>query len=83
MRMTVNIWKYCSLRLPDKVTFQEGALVDPLAVCLRACRRANIKPGDSVLVCGAEAIGLCALLVARASGAANTIITGETFRIAN
>lgn len=48
-------------KLPDSVTFEEGALVEPLAVCLHAVRRSepgDMAAGGSALVLGAGAIGL-------------------------
>jgi len=62
-------------KLPDHVSFEEGALLEPLSVAVQACRRANITMGDNVLICGAGPIGLVNLLTARASGAAKICIT--------
>ena len=42
-----------SLRLPDHVSFDEGALLEPLSVGVHACQRAGVKLGSKVLVCGA------------------------------
>ena len=41
-----------TFRLPDSVTFQEGALVEPLAVGLHAVKRAQVTAGDDVLIVG-------------------------------
>ena len=46
-------------RLPDHVSFEEGALIEPLSVGVHACRRAGITMGHRVLVCGA---GRCLLV---------------------
>ena len=35
------------------MSFEEGALLEPLSVGVHACRRAGITMGDTVLVCGA------------------------------
>lgn len=40
-------------RLPNNVTFEEGALIEPLSVGIHACRRAGVTIGSSVLICGA------------------------------
>ena len=40
-------------RLPENVSFEEGALLEPLSVGVHACRRAGVTMGDTVLVCGA------------------------------
>uniref|UniRef100_A0A3P9J9I1 Sorbitol dehydrogenase n=1 Tax=Oryzias latipes TaxID=8090 RepID=A0A3P9J9I1_ORYLA len=62
-------------KLPDNVTFEEGALIEPLSVGIHACRRAGVTIGSSVLICGAGPIGLVCLLVAKAMGASQVVIT--------
>ncbi|XP_043838430.1 sorbitol dehydrogenase isoform X1 [Dromiciops gliroides] len=57
-------------KLPDNVTFEEGALIEPLSVGIYACRRGGVTLGSNVLVCGAGPIGMVTLLVAKAMGAA-------------
>ena len=44
-------------KLPDHVTLEEGALLEPLSVAVHACKRAGVTIGDQVLVCGAGPIG--------------------------
>lgn len=63
-------------RLPDNVSYEEGALIEPLSVGLHACRRARLAMGHKVMVCGAGPIGLCAMLSAKAFGAAAVCVTG-------
>jgi len=55
--------------LPDSVTFEEGAVVEPLAVGVRGIRRSRLQKGEGVLVFGAGTIGLLTAMVARAKGA--------------
>ncbi|KAL6113023.1 sord [Pungitius sinensis] len=62
-------------KLPDNVTFEEGALIEPLSVGIHACRRAGVTIGSTVLICGAGPIGLVCLLVAKAMGASHVVIT--------
>ncbi|XP_038139810.1 sorbitol dehydrogenase [Cyprinodon tularosa] len=62
-------------KLPDSVSFEEGALIEPLSVGIHACRRAGVSLGSTVLICGAGPIGLVSLLVAKAMGASIVIIT--------
>ena len=62
-------------RLPDSLSYEEGALIEPLAVALAGIERAQIKLGDPVLVCGAGPIGIVTLLAARAAGAEPIVIT--------
>ncbi|MBA2716089.1 MAG: NAD(P)-dependent alcohol dehydrogenase [Propionibacteriales bacterium] len=61
--------------IPDEMSYEQGALLEPLSVGLWACQRANLSPGDSVLVTGAGPVGLLAASAARALGAAAVTIT--------
>jgi len=62
-------------KMPDHMTFEEGALVEPLSVAVHACGRGGIKAGSHVLITGAGPIGLVCLIVARASGATKIVVT--------
>jgi L-iditol 2-dehydrogenase len=59
-----------TLRLPDALSFEDGALVEPLACAVKAVRRARIVSGNSVGVIGLGANGVLLGLVAKAAGAA-------------
>jgi L-iditol 2-dehydrogenase len=61
--------------IPDEMSYEQGALLEPLSVGLWACQRANLSAGDSVLVTGAGPVGLLAASAARALGAAAVTIT--------
>ena len=56
-------------RLPDHVSLDEGAMMEPLSVGIHACRRGGVSMGDRVLVMGAGPIGLVTVLAVRAAGA--------------
>lgn len=60
--------------IPDDVSFEEGALVEPTAVSLYAVRESRLKAGDSVAIFGAGPIGLLTLLCAKAAGATQIIV---------
>jgi threonine dehydrogenase-like Zn-dependent dehydrogenase len=62
-------------RLPDTIDDVTGTLVEPTACALRAVELAKVRPGGSVLILGAGPIGLLSLLVAKAAGASEIIIT--------
>jgi D-xylulose reductase len=64
-----------TFKLPDNLTLDEGAMIEPLAVGLHAARKANIKPGDIALVSGAGTIGTVTALAALAGGCSKVIIT--------
>ena len=55
-------------KLPPEVSFEEGALVEPLAVSLHAVRSSRFMLGDRVVVVGAGMIGLLLIQVLRTSG---------------
>jgi len=64
-----------TFKLPDNVTFGEGAMVEPLAVGMHAANKAQIKPGDLAVVMGAGTIGLVTALAALAGGCSRVIIS--------
>lgn len=45
-----------SCRLPDNVTFEEGALIEPLSVGIHACKRAGVTLGSKVFVSGSGTV---------------------------
>lgn len=61
--------------IPDGMSYEEGALCEPLSVGIWACHRAHLEPGDRVLVTGAGPVGLLAAQVARAFGARSVTVT--------
>lgn len=62
-------------RLPDCMSFAEGALVEPVAVCCRAVAQGKATHQDRVAVIGGGTIGLYCLAVAKAIGVRETLIT--------
>src|SRR5699024_7471174 len=70
-------------RIPDSMSFEAGAMCEPLSVGIWACHRAGLQPGDRVRVTGAGPVGLLAAQVARASGAADVVLSDiSQFRLA-
>ena len=61
--------------LPDDMSDDVGALMEPVSVGIWACRKAGISAGDRVLVTGAGPIGLLAMQVAKAFGATDVAIS--------
>lgn len=64
-----------TFKLPDGVSFAEGAMVEPLAVGLHAVTKARIRPGDVAVVMGAGPIGLLTALSALAGGCSQVVIS--------
>jgi L-iditol 2-dehydrogenase len=62
-----------TLHLPDALSFEDGALVEPLACAVKAVRRARVGAGDSVAVVGLGANGILLGLVARSAGAVTLV----------
>lgn len=62
-------------KLPDSLSYSDGALLEPLSVVLHGFERSPIRLGEGTVICGAGPIGMCALAVAKASGAAPVIVT--------
>ena len=60
-------------KLPDHVSLQEGALIEPLAVAVHIVKQAEVKPGQSVVVMGAGPVGLLCCAVAKAYGASKIV----------
>jgi D-xylulose reductase len=64
-----------TFKLPDNVSFAEGAMVEPLAVGMQAATKAKIKPGDVAIVMGAGPIGMVTALAALAGGCSQVIMS--------
>jgi threonine dehydrogenase-like Zn-dependent dehydrogenase len=64
-------------RIPDHMTFEQAALVEPTANAVTdVIERAGITAGDFAVVIGPGAIGLLCAMVARAAGAREVVVTG-------
>ncbi len=61
-------------RLPEYMTYETGALTEPLSVAVHAVRKAEVRLGDTTLIIGAGAIGMLIAAVCRLSGAQRIII---------
>jgi D-xylulose reductase len=63
-----------TFKLPDNVSFAEGAMVEPFAVGMQAATKAKIAPGDTAVVLGAGPIGTMVAIAALAGGCARVIV---------
>ncbi|WP_242126598.1 alcohol dehydrogenase catalytic domain-containing protein [Sphingobium sp. Sx8-8] len=75
--LTNDLW---CVGLPRSLSFEDGALIEPMAVSLRAARVSGIRTGDRVLVLGAGAIGLAAAYWARRAGAGSIAVSATSRR---
>ncbi|MFQ5808728.1 MAG: zinc-binding alcohol dehydrogenase family protein [Armatimonadota bacterium] len=55
--------------IPDDMSFETGALIEPLSIGLQATQRGRVAAEDTVAIIGAGTIGLCALQQAKVEGA--------------
>lgn len=62
-------------KLPDNVSFAEGAMIEPFAVGMQAATRARITPGDVAVVIGCGPIGIMTAIAALAGGCSRVIIS--------
>lgn len=62
-------------KLPDELSLEEGALIEPFAVAVHAVTKARIAPGDVVAVVGAGTIGVLTAIAAAASGASRVYVS--------
>ena len=68
--------------LPQGISYEEGALMEPLSVALHAAQKAHLQPGCTVAIFGAGAVGLLILLLTRLSGTPEVFVADvQEFRL--
>jgi (R,R)-butanediol dehydrogenase/meso-butanediol dehydrogenase/diacetyl reductase len=67
--------EYQVYRIPDEVSDEQGALIEPCAVAAYGVARGDVRPGDNVLIAGAGPIGALAALCTAAAGAGAIYVT--------
>jgi threonine dehydrogenase-like Zn-dependent dehydrogenase len=75
-----NVPASLAVKLPDTLSFADGALVEPLAVGLYGVRQSGIQPGDAVLVLGGGTVALYAIYWARRLGAGRIVAMSRSNR---
>jgi 2-desacetyl-2-hydroxyethyl bacteriochlorophyllide A dehydrogenase len=61
-------------RLPDNLSYTEGALVEPLSVALHAIKKSTLGVGDNSAIFGAGAIGLLLLMLIKTTGGGDVYV---------
>jgi L-iditol 2-dehydrogenase len=61
--------------MPEDVTWEEGAMTEPLACVILSMRSTGFKPGESVLVLGAGFMGMLHILLAKSWGASRVMVS--------
>ena len=69
------------LKVPDTLSDDHAALIEPLAVATHDVNRAQVKPGDAVLVFGGGPIGALIAMVCRHRGARVAVAEINPFRV--
>ena len=64
-----------TFKVPDSMSLEEAAMVEPMAIGMYAATKAGIQPGDIALVLGAGTIGITTTLAALAGGCSKVIIS--------
>jgi L-iditol 2-dehydrogenase len=73
----VNVPSWLLHRMPEGVSFEEAAIMEPMAIAVHGIlERAKVEPEDFVVVLGCGPIGLLALQMAKVEGASQVFVTG-------
>jgi len=70
----VNVPAYTMYKIPDDMSYEAAAVIEPIAVGIHAVRQAPVMEGDIVVVLGAGTIGLATLQAAKAAGASKVYV---------
>lgn len=65
------------VRLPETVSFEEAAMLEPMAVAVHAMRRIHPSPADTVAVCGLGTIGLFLVMFLKEAGVGRVLAIGN------
>lgn len=63
------------VKIPSNMDFKHAAIIENVATALRACRRANIRFGQKVVIIGAGTLGVLIGLISKTMGADVTIVS--------
>lgn len=65
------------IELPDNVSFEAAAMLEPMAVAVHAMRRVSIKAEDTVIICGVGTIGTLLLMFLMDTGLKSILVIGN------
>jgi L-iditol 2-dehydrogenase len=77
IRIPARIVEKNTYRIPDQVSYQDAALVEPLACVMRGLEETGVKPGDTLAVIGLGPIGMMFVRMAKAVYKARVIAIGR------
>ncbi|WP_347401695.1 NAD(P)-dependent alcohol dehydrogenase [Alicyclobacillus mali (ex Roth et al. 2021)] len=61
--------------IPDDMSYEQAAMVEPFSVALHAIRRSGMRPGDRVAIAGMGPVGLFTVVAARRLGAGDVVVS--------
>ncbi|VFJ15410.1 alcohol dehydrogenase catalytic domain-containing protein [Candidatus Nitrosocosmicus franklandus] len=70
----LNVVKGGVVKIPDGITYEHAALIEPVACCLRSLDKIDIKKSDSISIFGAGPTGLMHLILLKCSGVSKIIV---------
>ena len=73
--VAVPVWNL--LRLPEQVTYEQAAMLEPMSVAVHAMRRISINKRDHIVVCGLGTIGLLLVMFLLEAGFQNVLVIGN------
>ena len=65
------------VELPETVSYEVAAMMEPMAVAVHAMRRMDVKDTETVVICGLGTIGLLLLMFLREKGIVNILVVGN------
>ncbi|MFC7395487.1 NAD(P)-dependent alcohol dehydrogenase [Scopulibacillus cellulosilyticus] len=71
----IKIRKDFVFPIPDTLSYEEAALIEPFSVGIHAANRTKLQPGSTIAIMGMGPVGLMAVAAAKAFGAGNIIVT--------
>lgn len=71
----VPVWNL--VRLYDEISYEQAAMLEPMAVAVHAMRKINIKESDTIVVCGLGTIGLLLVMFLIEQGSREILVVGN------
>ena len=69
-----NVLRGGLVKLPENINFNQAALIEPVACCLRSLNKLNMKKADKIAIFGAGPTGLIHMILAKHFGASKIIL---------
>lgn len=73
----VRVPEWNLIELPDRVSYEEAAMLEPMAVAVHAMKRVAIRNDDIIAICGLGTIGLFLLMFLKEAGAKHVLVIGN------